>query len=360
MKTRRRNSVRLSHRSGLAMLELVLYLPIMLFVMALMVNFGNMAAWKVRSQTNTRYAGWRTLRDRSGQSDPAPANWPTPATLGASGGADLTDADALWNGSAILTTPVTRGPAITANAAGGGSATVVVPGRFEMHDDVHAGDSHVSRHLPMLPGILPGNGRYGYTQHQQILDHRWEYRHLAIPRNPYDRPNDPGDSGNGARRAKRWYRLDPPFFGQLSGALQRLAQADARLKANPTKLGLDPLDRDPEFYFYRLRRLLGFSGGNIPSPIPEDARVSVPDFHPRARRVCDVDKGRMQRAVVDPLVRQIERLPGTMGRAFESLYRSEISRLQAMMPPPQAEIDALKEKLKQVQAFLGSLPKKYR
>lgn len=334
------------------MLELVLYLPIMLFVMALMVNFGTIAAWKIRSQTNTRYAGWRTLHDRTGNHDPNPENWPQPASLSSSGGDQLDDVDGVWNGNAALTTPVVRGPAL----GGNGGAAIVVPGRFDMEANVRTGNSRVRRRLPMLPGILANGGEYGFNQQHEILDHRWDYRHLAMPNNPYDRSGDPGDGGNAARRAKRWYRIDPPFLPELATDLQNLAAADQRLKSNPTKLNLDPLDRDGEFYFYHLRRRYGFAGTNIPSPIPEDNRVSVPDFHPGARRDCTVDRVRMQTGVVDPLVRRIERLPGSMGRRFEALYESEIRRLQQMTPPPQAEIAALQQKLNQVQQFLDSLP----
>jgi len=339
------------------MLELVLYLPIMLFVMALMINFGNMAAWKVRAQQNTRYAGWRTLDDRTGQNDPNPPHWPPPATLSTSGGNAMRNANAIWNAHPALTTPVVRGPVITAGAQAGGR--IVVPGRFEMDAGVHAGDGEIHRRLPMLRGILPNNGRYGYTEHQELLDGRWEYRHLNWPRNPYDRGDVPGDGGNRRRRAKRWWRIDPPFFPEIQGELQRLAIADGKLKSNPTKHDLDPLDRDNEFYWYRLRAALGVIG-TVPPVIPEGTRISVPDFHPRARVQCEVDKDRVKTTIVDPLVRQIERLPGRMGRAFAGLYRGEIARLEAMDPPPQAEIDRLKELLRQVQAFVDSLPRQNR
>lgn len=353
MKTR--HQILKHNRRGLAMLELVLYLPIMLFVMALMVNFGNMAAWKVRSQQNTRYAAWRTLQDRTGQFDPNPPSWPQPATLGTSGGQAMTNANAVWNRHPLLTTPVTRGPVIVEPKRG---LTIAVPGRFDMDATVHAGDSHIERKLPLLRKSLPDNGAYGYTQHQELLDGRWEFRHLSMPRNPYDRPGDPGDGGNRARRAKRWYRLDPPFF-PLQKELRQLAEADARLKANPSRADLDPLDRDAEFYYIRLQAQLG-GNGPIPQTVPEGLRIQVPDFHPRAQVKCDVDRDRVKRSVVDPLVNQIQHLPGRMGNDFASLYRGEIQRLKQLDPPPMAEIQAWQQKLDQVQQFLGSLPRKYR
>jgi hypothetical protein len=371
MKTRRRTYRSNDRRCGLAMLELVLYLPIMLFVMALMINFGNIAAWKIRAQGNTRYAAWRTLDDRTGQNDPHPPNWPQNATLATSGGNAMADATAIWNQQPSLLTPPVRGPVIAAGNQGG--AQIIVPGRFDMDARVHAGDGHVDRNLPLLRGILRNNGRYGFTLHQELLDGRWEYRHLNWPANPYDRNDVPGDWGNSQRRAKRWWRMDPQFFGEIQGELQQLGQADARLKGNPTKFALDPLDRDNEFYWIRLRARLG-TLIIPPATTPEDFRVPVPDFHPRAPIQCEIDRDRVKLTVVDPLVRRIERLPGTMGRAFAGLYSGEIARLKALkqaleaqMPPPaadiqaiQAEIDRLQGLLDQVNAFVGSIPQQNR
>ena len=47
-------------RRGLAPLELVLALPILLFVMALIVCYGTISAWKVREHSVARLAAWET------------------------------------------------------------------------------------------------------------------------------------------------------------------------------------------------------------------------------------------------------------------------------------------------------------
>src|SRR5438309_1547037 len=71
-------------RRGLAMLELTLALPIMLFVMALIYNYGIAAAWKVRENSVARLAIWQSRWPRSGASDPKPSYWfPATATMGA-------------------------------------------------------------------------------------------------------------------------------------------------------------------------------------------------------------------------------------------------------------------------------------
>ena len=50
--------VRARRRRGLAPLEFVMALPILLFVMALMINFGTVAVWKVRAWASPATPSW--------------------------------------------------------------------------------------------------------------------------------------------------------------------------------------------------------------------------------------------------------------------------------------------------------------
>lgn len=65
-------------RRGLAPLELVLWLPILLFVMALMMNFGTAAAWRVRGEIMARDAVWRAKHHDDANPDlfPEATLWP--------------------------------------------------------------------------------------------------------------------------------------------------------------------------------------------------------------------------------------------------------------------------------------------
>ena len=58
------------------MLELVLALPILLFIMALIYDYGVVAAWKVRENSVARLAVWQTRWPRTGATDPRPSYWP--------------------------------------------------------------------------------------------------------------------------------------------------------------------------------------------------------------------------------------------------------------------------------------------
>ena len=57
-------------------------LPILLFVMALIVCYGTISAWKVREHSVARLAVWETRWPRSGATDPRPSYWPATASMG--------------------------------------------------------------------------------------------------------------------------------------------------------------------------------------------------------------------------------------------------------------------------------------
>ena len=57
-------------RRGLAPLELVLCLPVLLMTMALMVSFGAAATWKVRALNGARQGIWRDRSTWNGGGDP--------------------------------------------------------------------------------------------------------------------------------------------------------------------------------------------------------------------------------------------------------------------------------------------------
>ena len=93
-------------RCGLAMLELVLALPILLFVMALIVNYGTIAAWKVREHSVARLAVWETRWPRSGSTDPRPSYWwPAAASMESSDQGTVAAMD-----DSRVDLPVARGP----------------------------------------------------------------------------------------------------------------------------------------------------------------------------------------------------------------------------------------------------------
>ena len=303
-------------RSGLAPLELVLSLPIMLFVMALMINFGNVAAWKVRAQTNARYSLWRNLMTRTGTHDPNPVNWRVPdATLGNSGGSAVDEIDALWDDQPDPNTPVVRGPAVVAPQTGD---TIRVVRDLEMRGGVRSGNARLERDFPMLRSMLRNNGQFELDPHQSAFDNRWQFHTLGFGTNRAPRAR--GGVDRDGNNQSGWYILEPHQLPAPVPQLEmQLRTAHQNLMANPLKADLNVLDRDEEYR--ELARMVG----------PRD-------FHPQPNTSqC----GANAISVRDNLVRRTEHLAYTMARAHITAHEREIQRiedeiedLKSADPPP--------------------------
>lgn len=349
--TLRRVANRSSNRNGLAPLELTLGLPILLFVMALIINFGTVAAWKIRAQSAAHYAGSRTLEHRTGSGEANPPSWSVRnANLSGGGGGQLSETQAAWDSSGF-NSPAILGPGI---------GPISVRRRWDMGSGTHRGRANLERDVPMLRTALLKKGRYNLSPRYITLNNAWK----MFPANRL--------------RLNGGYGLGPEFFApsekaELDAALDALIAAEL--------YDLSPLDRDVDFYSIAIARRLGTIVTDIPDPqdIPEDLRrVGIPDFHPRAPDLRTIDPDRVQN-LIDQQGRargwkeQIQRLPGRMGRSFQRLYQGEIARLKkmiedrkAMVPPqePPAGIDdeilRLEELRDQVKKFNESLPERHK
>lgn len=294
-----------TRRAGLAPLEFVLALPILLFLMALMINFGIIGAWKVRTQTNTRYAAWRSVDSRSGQFNPIPPYWPSDAPLSEGTGNILQDVQTLWNSVPELTYEFIRGPVV-----GAPQHPVVLDVRppdehdgFEMDRGAHQGRGQLDRPLPMLRGAT-ASGRFAFDHTVELLDNRWQFRSLGI-------------TWNDEERARRWYRMEHSDLTALDStigdAYQALLDAHQVLLDNPNQDDLYPLDRDDEFTDAS-RRCTVVTGQDVPL---------APDFYPRLRSACTLDTQTVEEDLVTPLIDRIRDLPCSMGDRFLSLYNNE-------------------------------------
>jgi hypothetical protein len=286
----------LSSRPGLAPLELTLSLPILLVLMALMINFGVIGSWKVRTQGNAHYEAFRTLLVRTGDANPPADNWPNAAQSSGSGYSLPTVAQ-LWDSDINTARPRAnwaRGPWLTApNQA----VPVQVKGRLEFDTGVHAGTAGMRRQVPLLRGAVT-NGEFGFKLTQEMLDNRWQFHTMGI-----------GD--NRSSRARAWWAIEhndlAALDGQIATSKSRLDAAQQRLFSNPHPEFLYPLDQDIEFRIYT---------GN------------APNFYPQLPGGCSLDVTDMQKNHVDPLVRNITNLPCSMSGSFLGLYSNWICRLQ--------------------------------
>ena len=328
------SAFRIPHsRRGLAPLEFVLTLPILVMMMALMIDFGVAGAWKIRTQTNARYAGWRTLTARTGQFNATPPYWPASANLSAQTGTPLPDVNQQWDSMQDLLCPCTRGQQLTAPNA---VAAINVPGRLEMDDDVIRGHADLERNLPLFRGALPATGgKFRFSINQDLFDNHWQYNTLGIPYNDYP-------------RSRVWWDIELADLAALDPAIdsnkQLLDQNLQLLQANPKQADLYPLDNDDEF--------LRYSG-------------NPPEFYPRLGRLCMSDPNALYLSAIsrtdhdghpnrNSLLSRIDRLPCTMSGSFTGMYRSWICGLE-QCGAPDGDIAPLRQRYGDLQQFMGTL-----
>jgi len=311
-------------RRGLAPLELVLVLPILAMLMALMINFGVIAAWKIRTQGNAHYAAFRSVQVRTGEWNPAPANWPR-ATLSQGTGASLPTVQGLWDADPDTAHP--RADWIRGDwlAAPGAVSAVHVAGRLEFDDGVHTGTAQVERPVPLMRGTLP-NGQFRFDLTNELLDQRWQYHTLGI-----------GDNQDSRTRA--WWDIEHTDLAALDPRIaqmrQRLDAAQQRLRTNRSPQFLYPLDRDVEFWIYR---------------------QGWREFHPRLSSGCSLDVNEVRLNQGQPLVDQINQLPCSMSQAYLGLYRGWICRLERCGATDQT-IAPLRDRYNDLRQFVNALPR---
>ncbi len=309
-------------RRGLAMLELILALPILLFIMALIINYGTVAAWKVRENSVARLAVWETRWPRTGATDPRPSYWPAAATMESSDQGTVAGMD-----DSRVDLPVARGPlpAATVNA--------------ELLDETRGlreGSASMTRKFPLLGKL----GTYTLTAQNWLIDDKWQYQRMGM-------------GGNVQLRIPILYTLAEAPASLVNAYVQSvLAISGASFSSQ-----LAPLDHDPDFLYYGA--LFGWGG--------------APDFQPRVQNMCTTDRTLTDQAVSN-LVDQIQGNPSKhdpgvaeqMAQSFLSLYQRALSAFQAIQsakppaPPAmtslaQSQIPQLQSNIQQLQTFLQSL-----
>jgi len=323
-----KNNRNVTRRRGLAPLEFVLWLPILLFVTALMVNFGTMAAWRVRGETVSRDAVWRSRWPRSGATEPRPEErvWPEEATMEVHQDDPIASVDVPQ-----IQHRVVRGP---------------LPNGFEVRPTLdpkrlgtYKGTTSIVRNYPLLPKL--GQFESGEITNS-LLDRKRQVSEMGI-------------RSNRSRRVPHIYTLPqteqslPMAFMDAVAGLFGMANFEA----------LSVLYWDKE-----LLQLLGY-------------RV---DFHPRVNsRYQRTDPAEVRELAVKPLVDrlnsrgqvvlgEISRLPRRMTRTFLAAYRQhvdrmreQVSQLQQQLNDPTltaAERQAIGEQIQSVQAQIAIyLPK---
>ena len=317
-----------SGRRGLAPLELVLALPILLFVMALIVCYGTISAWKVREHSVARLAAWETRWPRSGSTDPRPSYWPATASMGSSDQGNVVGMD-----DSRVDLPVARGPMPAATV----NSELLDPTR-----GLREGSATLTRRYPMLSKM----GSYTITAQTWLIDDKWQYQRMGMGSN--------------------WQRRIPVLYALAeapASLVNAYVQSVMAIINAPFAAQLAPLDHDPDFIYYGT--LFGWGG--------------APDFYPKFQSVCTTDRAVTQRAV-QKLVDQIQgnntqrpRIPSlaeVMALAFGSpqtplgLYERALAAFQAILhagsPPAlvalaQSQIPQLQSNIQMLQQFLQTI-----
>jgi hypothetical protein len=307
------------HRScGLATLELVLSLPILLFVMALIMGYGTAACWKVRALTVARHELWGSRWPRTGNTNPRPSYWPASASVNASGLDNATELD-----DRRVDQPVARGPL---------PRVIVDRDLLDHTRGFRKGAAGLTRDYPLLAKMGP----YHLDANTRMLDDKWQYQRMRL-------------SNNWERRVPILYTL-AKAPASMASAYVRAARAVLNA---PFRSQLRPLDRDDEFTRYR---------------------GSAPDFHPYLQRFCDLDRqladetvrntidriqGRTERNAEGRVTLHIPSVAETMARAFLALYEGVIQRNEALIharpSPSPAQMAALQAEIAQFQGKVAAL-----
>jgi len=295
-------------RRGLAPLELVLSLPVLLFVMGLMILIGWAATFKVRTQIHAREAAWRSIWRANPRTDaqemPNPPGFPPPAQMSV----DRSHVPCISMPTIELALydqhTVARGPMLVDPRTGRGLR--VDQDLLDVRRGMITGRAIVDRGFPVLGQMPPGG--YRHEVDFPVLDNRWQFWQMGL-------------SSNNSRRSLRLY---PDLAGRWQNVTAthtaRFRQLAAALRGGLNRRGMDLFDRDGE--------LAGFYGGNrdyYPRP-PRNARTSDPgDLSRFTDRLVEQIQGR---ARPRESLNQAG-IPGALTRDFLRMYR-ELARRARM------------------------------
>ncbi len=305
-------------RTGLAMLELVLSLPIMLFVMGLRIIFGAAGSWKVRTLSNSRQAVWRTFSPRTGDDDPIVLGFRSPSEMSVEdGNASIFDEDP------YAEFPVVRGPQIVDPQSG--QSLPVRQGLLDITVGLVQGHASIERGYPVLSDMPPG--RIDFVRKHAAVDGRWQFWDMGLV-------------SNRTRRVRFMYPID--LQGRIPDLTQRYVNAALAIGQSPNAQALNVLDQDDE--------LRSFYGRNI-------------DYHARVGHACTTDASELQNLVdsnlEDSLVPRINPgVPQRMTRDFIKMYETQIASLQAQLNnplTPPAQRGRLQGQIVQLQTKVGQL-----
>jgi len=309
-------------RRGLAPLEFVMWLPVLMFVTALIVNFGTMAAWRMRGEVVARDAAWRVRYPRTGAAENRPTNryWPEEAAM-------QVEADEQLPLDILADHRVIYGP--LENGVTSQQPLLQATGSFR-------GQSEITRTFPLLPRL--GEYESGRIRHF-LMDRLFQIATMNSP--------------NFWRRTLLIYNL-PATAQHLPTAFQNAVELTI---SGPSYAGFEVMDNDADFIRYRGSPAffwlpISHPYRNYPRP---NLRFSENDYeivyHGDIVPMVDAWVRVRQSDGTTGLRFDFGRIsdrPTEMTASFLSLYRQELEQLEAEKRALQEETASLKRELERM------------
>ena len=286
-------------RSGLAPVEMILVLPVLMLMMSIIVVFGYAATWKARSEIVSRDVLWRKRNPRFTNTTTRAIEWPQqvePEIAEWSWG-DVADLET-YDGNSVTESPIIRGPIPSVNV----NSEILNFGR-----DVERGVAILEK----APPIMENLGYLDYRVSHVLLEDRFKHWEMGI--------------WNDSRRIPLIYETDLDFV-RSSASFRARINAIQQIR-NPFLLAID---EDPE--------LIAWLG-------------CPPDFHPRTGSFSSLDRDLVRATVVERLVDRIDDVPPRMIQFTINYYRFLLRGLN----PNSAEARRLQGKIDGLEEFLGGL-----
>lgn len=178
---RRSRSTNTVRRRGIAPLELVLVLPLMMMVAGLMLFVANAGVWKLRAHSAAREAAFQVIQPREGEQPVPPPEWRRPdLTFSIQPGNPIGTADPLQNH------PLFRGPAWP--------PLRVNPQLFDSSKGMVVGQATSA----VASGLWP-QMRVNYRFQRDVpvmAGHQWQYHAMGLPSHDSRRSTFLWQSGN--------------------------------------------------------------------------------------------------------------------------------------------------------------------
>ncbi len=334
------------------MLELVLVLPLLLFIMGLMVNYATSACWKVRTLTASRQAMWRDRMNYwRGGADTHIPDWPQQGQLSKNDGPRIPSVNQTWLQPEInrpfLNAAVihNEGPYPRNGANGEARIGVIHRESLSMDSGLFIGRARLNRDMPLLKGLrltreevqrLPDPrsatpralGSFSYNLSHALVDNRWQFSNM-------------GYANNWSRRLNGWYevRNDSAWASEQ----QEFRDAEQVLTSYGARELLAVLDRDEELTAHFGNR-------------PDGCFRGIGSCTARTRdEYAQFDLPGIIAGIQGPLGGGQGGFPSCLAGRFLTMYQQQLAQAQAQDPQDFATIARVTPLIQQLQQFMGSL-----